>query len=83
MNFDHMWSVHHGHTDVVYVIRSHSSLRLYELFPSFWIIAIPVMFVVAPAFMWPDIVRAYNHITKGMLARNVKEACLYSVVLLS
>ncbi|KAI0271450.1 hypothetical protein BC834DRAFT_859558 [Gloeopeniophorella convolvens] len=56
MNFDNMWTIHHGHTDLV-----------------FWIIALPVMSVVAPSFMWPDIVRMVHYIKKRMLARDVKK----------
>lgn len=37
----------------------------------FWIIAIPVMAVVIPTFMWADIVRMYHYIKKNILARNV------------
>ncbi|KAH9056939.1 hypothetical protein EDB87DRAFT_1686657 [Lactarius vividus] len=40
----------------------------------FWIIAIPVMSIVVPAFMWADIVRMYHYIKKNILARNVTKA---------
>ncbi|KAF8273845.1 hypothetical protein EI94DRAFT_1563103 [Lactarius quietus] len=59
MNFENMWSIHHGHTDIV-----------------FWIIAIPVMAVVVPSFMWAEIVRIHHYIKKNMLARNVSKVHL-------
>jgi len=54
MNFDHMWSVNHNHTDII-----------------FWIIAIPVMCIITPTFMWPDITRGYHRIKKRALARRI------------
>jgi len=39
----------------------------------FWIIAIPVLAVVMPAFMWPDIIRIYHYIKKRSLDRNVSK----------
>lgn len=56
-------------------IRSaYSSPWLYEVPPSFWIIAIPLLSVIAPAFMWPDIVRMYHYVKKRTLARKIREA---------
>jgi len=37
----------------------------------FWIIAIPVMCIITPTFMWPDIVRGYHRIKKRALARRI------------
>lgn len=37
----------------------------------FWIIAIPVMFIITPTFMWPEIVRGYHHIKKMALIRRI------------
>lgn len=76
MNFENMWSIHHGHSDVMYVFAPHSSPWLYELFPSFWIIALPVMSIVAPTFMWPDIVGMYHYVKKRTLVRRATKACL-------
>ncbi|KAI0066622.1 hypothetical protein BV25DRAFT_1912674 [Artomyces pyxidatus] len=39
----------------------------------FWIIALPVMAIVFPIFMWNDLVRVVHYIKKKMLARNVKK----------
>lgn len=44
------------------------------LFCSFWIIAIPVMSIITPTFMWPDIVHGYHHIKKRALARRIMKA---------
>jgi hypothetical protein len=36
MNFENMWSIHHGHSDIVYVFAPHIHLRgLYESFSQF------------------------------------------------
>src|SRR6267154_1649277 len=76
MNFDNMWSVRHNHTDIMYVYASHIHFRdcMKLLFPSFWIIAIPVMCIITPTFMWPDIARAYHHIKKRALTRRITKA---------
>jgi hypothetical protein len=44
------------------------------LSPSFWIIAIPVMCIITPTFMWPDITRGYHRIKKRALARRITKA---------
>lgn len=54
---------------------THSSPWLYEVFSSFWYIAIPVVAIVAPAFMWPDIVRVYHYFKKRSLARKIGKVC--------
>jgi hypothetical protein len=76
MNFDNMWSVKHNHTDIMYVFASHIPFRgcMNFLLPSFWIIAIPVMGIITPTFMWPDMVRGYHHIKKRALARRIAKA---------
>lgn len=73
MNFENMWSVKHNHTDIMYVSASHIHFRgsMNLLFPSFWIIAIPVMSIITPTFMWPDIARAYHRIKKRSLAGRI------------
>lgn len=43
-------------------------------FHSFWIIAIPIMSVVAPTFMWPDILRMYHQVKKRSLAQKITKA---------
>ncbi|KAI0042588.1 hypothetical protein FA95DRAFT_1610080 [Auriscalpium vulgare] len=39
----------------------------------FWIIAIPVMAIVFPIFMWSDLTRMWHYFQKKILVRNVKK----------
>ncbi|VDB86254.1 unnamed protein product [Peniophora sp. CBMAI 1063] len=39
----------------------------------FWKIAIPIMAVVVPLFMWNDIVRATHYVQKRMIERNIEK----------
>ena len=39
----------------------------------FWIIALPVMAVVVPIFMWSDFQRLWHYLQKRMAARSVKQ----------
>ncbi|KAJ6608685.1 hypothetical protein B0H10DRAFT_2067021 [Mycena sp. CBHHK59/15] len=54
MNFDNMWTVHHGHSDLV-----------------FWIIALPLMAIVLPIFIVPDIKRMIHYFQKRILTKKV------------
>jgi Mg2+ and Co2+ transporter CorA len=54
MNFDNMWSVKHGHTDLV-----------------FWIIAIPVMLIVIPMFLYQDFERMFHYAAKKWSVKRV------------
>lgn len=76
MNFENMWSVKHDHTDIMYVFASHIHfrIRMKLLLPSFWIIAIPVLCIITPMFMWSDMVHAYHRIKKIALARRIAKA---------
>lgn len=56
MNFDNMWTVHHGHSDLI-----------------FWIIALPVMAIVIPIFMWNDLQRMAHYLAKRWQQRKVKK----------
>ncbi|THH01212.1 hypothetical protein EW026_g1441 [Hermanssonia centrifuga] len=56
MNFSAMWSIQHGHTDLI-----------------FWIIALPLMAVVLPVFLWSDLERIWHYMQKRTAARTVKE----------
>ncbi|KAJ7352375.1 magnesium transporter [Mycena albidolilacea] len=54
MNFDNMWTVKHGHSDLI-----------------FWIIALPLMAVVLPVFIVPDIKRMIHYVQKRILAKKI------------
>jgi len=41
------------------------------------------MFIVTPAFLWPDIVGMYHHFKKRILVHNVAKARLDQLVLLT
>lgn len=41
----------------------------------FWIIALPVMAIVVPIFMWSDIERMWHYFQKRVAARSVKQVC--------
>jgi len=56
MNFDNMWTIHHGHTDIV-----------------FWIIALPIMAIIIPLFLWGDMTRLAHYMKKRYLERTVKK----------
>ncbi|PCH34323.1 hypothetical protein WOLCODRAFT_135642 [Wolfiporia cocos MD-104 SS10] len=55
MNFQNMWSVDHGHSDVI-----------------FWIIALPLMAIVVPTFMWPDLKSMAHYLQKRLVERRLK-----------
>ncbi|KAJ7454681.1 magnesium transporter [Mycena latifolia] len=61
MNFERMWSVQ-GHSDVL--LPAHPARR-------FWIIALPVMAVVLPIFIVPDIKRMIHYVQKRILTKKV------------
>ncbi|KAH9948220.1 cora-like Mg2+ transporter protein-domain-containing protein [Amylocystis lapponica] len=57
MNFENMWSIMHGHSDVV-----------------FWIIALPLMALVVPLFLWSDVHNMAHYIQKRMIKEKVKKS---------
>ncbi|KAI0923526.1 hypothetical protein AcV5_009045 [Taiwanofungus camphoratus] len=57
MNFVNMWSVHNA---------NHSDLL-------FWEIALPVMAVVVPIFIWPDLRHMVHYLQKQLVKRKVKK----------
>jgi hypothetical protein len=59
MNFDSMWTVKHGHTDIV-----------------FWAIALPLMAIVIPLFLWVDIKQGLHDVKKRMIARSTAMASI-------
>ncbi|KAI0095022.1 hypothetical protein BDY19DRAFT_915920 [Irpex rosettiformis] len=56
MNFDFMWTIKHGHTDLV-----------------FWAIALPVMGIVVPLFLWSDLERIFHYMQKRWLVKGLKK----------
>ncbi len=76
MNFEAMWSIQHGHSDLMYVALSSTRFpetSLITLPSRFWIIALPVMAVVLPMFIAPDIVRIVHYCKKKMTAQRAKK----------
>src|SRR6201996_5064833 len=77
MNFDNMWSVHHGHSDLVCVYSPLAPLSSIELIffvasvCRFWAIALPVMAIVLPIFIVPDIKRMVHYVQKRMVTKKV------------
>jgi hypothetical protein len=71
MNFDHMWAINHGHTDLVYVICHTLILSFFADAPlsRFWIIALPMMAIVIPLFLYADITRLAHSLKKRMIAK--------------
>ena len=60
----------------MYVLTSPVHFRgcMNLLFPSFWIIAIPLMSILTPWFLWSDMARGFHHIKKRVLARRISKA---------
>ncbi|KZV62792.1 hypothetical protein PENSPDRAFT_692194 [Peniophora sp. CONT] len=55
MNFESMWSVQHGHSDLL-----------------FWKIALPVLGVCVPLFLWKDIVRIARYLKQRRIVHRMK-----------
>ena len=76
MNFEAMWSVN-KHSDLLYVPclptvfiqrpNHHPSTR------SFWIIALPLMAIIIPVFLWSDLERMWHYFMKRVAVRSVKQ----------
>lgn len=47
----------------------------------FWEIAIPIMIVITPMFMWSDIQKAYHFIDKKMISNKAIQVCLRPAIL--
>ncbi|EIN14274.1 hypothetical protein PUNSTDRAFT_96001 [Punctularia strigosozonata HHB-11173 SS5] len=60
MNFENMWSIKHGHTDLV-----------------FWIIALPMMVIVVPTFLWSDLRQGLRDLRTRMIARSTAQAPVF------
>jgi len=74
MNFENMWSIHHNHSDIMYVsFYTHDLIRSNLPSDSFWAIALPLMAVVVPMFMWPDFKRMWQYAKKRILAQKTKK----------
>ena len=39
----------------------------------FWVIALPLMAIVVPVFLWSDIQRMVHYVRKRIITRNVKK----------
>lgn len=74
MNFELMWTVHHGHSDVMCVDSLLSFIIENSTFItcSYWIIALPMLAILLPIFMWSDLSEAKQNLEKHMAARAVK-----------
>lgn len=74
-----MWTVKHNHSDVMCVNRTFFLLSLSKHLElsicSFWIIALPVMAIVLPLFLWSDLKRVWHYLQKRMAKRSVKQVC--------
>jgi hypothetical protein len=77
MNFVNMWSIMHNHSDVMYVPRSGivCVIVLIVILSRFWEIAIPLMLIVIPTFLYGDIVRMVHYVRKKILVTQVQQVC--------
>ena len=76
MNFDPMWSVNQN-SDLLYALFSAIPRNKLNLFHRFWKIALPVMAVVIPMFMWPDFERMFHYIKKKWTKRRIEQVSAY------
>ncbi|KAF7312057.1 Magnesium-like protein [Mycena indigotica] len=74
MNFEGMWSVH-GHSDLLQVFDIIHE-RHTHFYSSFWEIALPVMAVVLPIFITPDIKRIIHYVQKHILMKRIVKKTL-------
>lgn len=81
MNFDNMWSIMHGHSDIVSVLSITIAYFFIQfgLRHRFWIIALPLMAIVIPVFLWSDLERMTHYIQKKTIAHRIMEVSLRSL----
>ena len=68
-----MWSIQHNHSDVLYVHSTLSCDRSDFHSRRFWEIAIPLMAIVIPVFLYGDVVRMVHYIQKKILVTKVEQ----------
>ena len=62
MNFENTWSIHHNHSDVVYVYLHLFCDPLFIL--AYWIIVLPLMYFVLTLFLRNDMIKMAHFIKK-------------------
>lgn len=73
MNFGEMWSVQNN-SDLLYVSSNYVSGMSLIAPNSFWEIAIPIMVVIIPAFILPDIQRMFHYVQKQLASKKAVKA---------
>ena len=81
-----MWSIRdNGHSDIMYVkpVPLFASSFSFLISPRYWEIALPLLAIVIPAFIYNDIIRMVHYLKKKTFARNTLNGrlCLIQILL--